>query len=167
MSWEEVLKRTPDYEFGDAPRTDTYEKDTQTRLKVINEFLPVLKKYESFIKAHSDRVEKLEDDRVELNKMVKELDKFPKQVEGYNILNYVNPVGEPLLEALQSDMELRIRAIDKFVNTSTIMGGEMIRESYLYLLNALEDNKNRLTQNIGDRYDGRGTMLDQARGEFP
>ena len=163
MSWEEVLKRTPDYEFGDAPRTDTYEKDVKTRLKAINEFLPVLEKYKSFFRAHSDRVEKLlEKDRDELEKIVKELDKFPKRVEGHNILSYVNVGGTPLLEELQNDIEFRIKTIDKFPEYYDEVG-----QAYFRLLHMLEDNKNRLTQNIRDKYDGRGTMLDQARGEFP
>ena len=141
MSWEEVLKRTPDYEFGDAPRTDTYEKDTQTRLKVINEFLPVLKKYESFIKAHSDRVEKLEDDRVELNKMVKELDKFPVLMADKNSRynEYINEVIKSLDESIAGRIA--------FMDAHSIEPPQPA-EAFDLLTSALYEDKDELTERL-------------------
>ena len=164
MSWEEVLKRTPDYEFGDAPRTDTYEKDVQTRLKEINKLSSLLKKYEwihfptqkEFLMGdYSKRVEKiLQEDNDKLRKFRKELENFPSKDS-----RYTEDIDE-LLKHLDETIE----GISKFDSAHSVDEPPYAATLFYELLyDELRDKKREITQQ--DLYTS--DMLSQARGKFP
>lgn len=153
MAWEDVLKRTPDYEFGDAPRTDTYEKDVQTRLKEINELSSLLKKYESLIDDYGARVKKIiYEDNDKLRKFRKELEKFPSKDSKFT----------EKIDELLKHLDESIEGISKFDSAHSI-DPPYVTWAFGELFDDLVEDKNKLTQQ--DLYTGQ--MLSQARGEFP
>ena len=121
MSWEDILKRTPDYEFGDAPRTDSYfyeeldrpqqKKDAQTMLKEINKLFLLTKKYEPLMYDYAVRVEKIvEEDDDMLREFRKELDKFPVLMADKN--NKYNKYINEVIKSLDESIAGRIAFMD-------------------------------------------------------
>ena len=142
MTWEDILKRTPDYEFGDAPRTDTYEKDVQTRLKEINELFSLTKKYERLMYDYAGRVQKIvEEDDNKLREFRKELDKFPVLMADKNSRynEYINEVIKSLDESIAGRIA--------FMDAHSIEPPQPA-EAFDLLTSALYEDKDELTERL-------------------